>query len=152
MNLSIKRVTAIFAASSMLLALLCVNTARAQDADESAAAITQVTGTWTGTDTEGGSSPGPMMMVLTQTGKSVSGTFSVSSGTDTPTGNAKGSISKNNLKLTFHTTSGTSHTCDAKVLAKVNPAAMPPTMSGTFQVKGNKKHCKGKGTFDLKQQ
>src|SRR5580693_1152481 len=107
MNLSIKRVTAIFAASSMLLALLCVNTARAQDADESAAAITQITGTWTGTDTEGGSSPGPMMMVLTQTGKSVSGTFSVSSGTDTPAGNAMGSISKNNLKLTFHTTSGT---------------------------------------------
>ena len=136
----------------MLLALLCVTAARAQDADETAAAITQVTGTWTGTDTEGGSSPGPMMMVLTQTGKSVSGTFNVTSSTDTPTGNAKGSISKDNLKLTFVTTGGTKYTCDAKVLATVNPTAMPPTMSGAFVVKGNKKHCKGKGTFHLTQQ
>jgi hypothetical protein len=161
MNRSIKRVTAIFAASSMLLALLCMTAARAQDAneDESGTAettntskITQVTGTWTGTDTQAGSSPGPMMMVLTQTGKSVGGTFSVTTGKDTPAGNAMGSISKNNLKLTFVTTSGTNHTCKARVLATVDSDATPQTMSGTFLVIGDKKHCKGKGMFDLTQQ
>jgi hypothetical protein len=95
-----------------------------------------------------------MMMVLTQNGKSIGGTFSVTSGKDTPAGNAMGSISGNDLKLTFVTTSGTNHTCNAKVLATVDPTAMPPTMMGTFLAKGNKnkKHCKGKGTFELTQQ
>jgi hypothetical protein len=150
MNLSIKRVIAIFAASSMLSALLRLTAARAQDVDPST--TTSVTGTWTGTDSEAGKSQGPMTMVLTQTGNGIGGTFSVSSGKDTPAGNVTGNISKGDLKLTFHTTSGTNHPCVAKVLATVDETAMPPTMSGTFLVKGSKKHCKGKGTFDLTEQ
>ncbi len=150
MNSSIKRVTAIFAASSTLLALVCVTAAPAQDVDP--ATTSSVTGTWTGTDTEHGSSPGPMTLILTQSGNGISGTFSVSSGNDTPAGNVTGNISKNDLKLTFHTTSGTNHNCEAKVLATVNETAMPPTIEGTFLVKGSKKHCKGKGTFDLTEQ
>jgi len=150
MNLSIKRVTAIFAASSMLSALLCVTAARAQGVEPST--TSSVTGTWTGTDTEGGKGSGPMMMVLTQSGKGIGGTFSVTSGTDTPVGNVTGSISKDKLKLTFLTTGGSNHLCDAKVLATVDETAMPPTMRGTFQAYGSKKHCKGKGNFDLTQQ
>jgi hypothetical protein len=150
MKLTIKRVTAILAASSMLSALLCLTAARAQDVDPST--TTSVTGTWTGTDTEHGSSPGPMTLVLTQNGNGIGGTFSVTTGKNTPAGNVTGNISKNDLKLTFHTTSGTNHPCVAKVLATVDETAMPPTMMGTFLVKGSKKHCKGKGTFDLTEQ
>jgi hypothetical protein len=150
MNLSIKRATAIFAASSMLSALPCLTAARAQGVQPST--TTSVTGTWTGMDTQAGSSPGPMMMVLTQTGKSVGGSFSVTTGKDTPAGNVTGNISKDELKLTFHTTSGSNHLCEAKVLATVDETAMPATMKGTFQAEGSKKHCKGKGTFDLTQQ
>jgi hypothetical protein len=150
MNLSIKRVTAIFAVSSMLSALICLTVARAQGVELSTTA--SVTGTWTGTDSEGGKGTGPMMMVLTQNGKSIGGTFSVTSGTDTPVGNVTGSVSKDKLKLTFVTTSGSNHLCDAKVLATVDEAAMPATMKGTFQAFGSRKHCKGRGTFHLTQQ
>ena len=140
----------------MLLALLCLTGARAQDADESSAAntstVVQVTGTWTGTDTEGGGSPGPMMLILTQNGKSIHGNFSVTTGDNTPTGNVHGKISKDNLKLTFVSTGGANHACSAKVLATVDPTAMPPTMTGTFHVIGNKQHCKGSGDFNLTQQ
>jgi hypothetical protein len=156
MKLPMKRVRAIFAASSMLLALLCLTAAHAQDADESGSGeaknsppITQVAGTWTGTDTQDGS-PGPMMLVLTQNQKKLGGTFSVTTDDETPAGSVSGKISKDDLKLTFHATSGTSHDCTAKVLATVDPDATPPTMEGTFLVKGGK-HCKGKGTFELTQ-
>jgi len=151
MKLSIKRATAIFAASSMLSALLCMTAARAQDVDPAATTV-QVTGTWTGSDTEHGSSPGPMTLVLTQNGNGIGGTFSVTSGNETPAGNVTGNISKDDLKLTFHTTSGTNHPCVAKVLATVDTSTMPPTMMGTFLVKSRGRHCKGKGTFDLTQQ
>jgi hypothetical protein len=157
MKFSIGRVSFTFAAaSSMLLALLCLTAVHAQDADDSSSAeatnastIVQVAGTWTGMDTQDGSSPGPMMMVLTQNGKSIGGTFSVTTDKSTPVGNLVGVISKDNLKLTFHTTGGSNHKCDAKVLATVDETAMPPTMAGTFLAEGSKKHCKGKGTFDL---
>lgn len=155
MKLPMKRVGAIFAASSILLALLCLTAAHAQDADESGTGeaknkppITQVAGTWTGTDTQDGSSPGPMTLVLTQNQKKLGGTFSVTTDDETPAGNVSGKISKDDLKITFHTTSGASHDCTAKVLATVDPDAMPPTMEGTFLVKGGE-HCKGKGTFEL---
>ena len=150
MNSVIRRVTTILATSSMLSALVCVTAVRAQDVDPST--TTSVTGTWTGTDSEAGKSQGPMTMVLMQTGNGIGGSFSVSSGKDTPAGHVTGNISKDDLKLTFHTTSGTNHPCVAKVLATVDETAMPPTMSGTFLVKGSKKHCKGKGTFDLTEQ
>jgi hypothetical protein len=156
MNRSIKLVAAAFAASSMLLVTLGLTAARAQDADESGApntsTVVQVTGTWTGTDTEGGGSPGPMMLILTQNGKSIHGNFSLTTDNETPAGNVHGKISKDNLKLTFVATSGTSHTCDAKVLVTVDPTAMPPTMMGTFKVIRNNKHCKGSGDFNLTQQ
>lgn len=155
MKFSVGRVTLTFAASSMLLAMLCLTAAQAQDADDSSSAetrntsIVQVAGTWTGTDTQDGSSPGPMTMVLTQNQKSLRGTFSVTSDNETPAGNLMGVISKDNLKITFVTTSGTNHRCTASVLATVDTTAMPPTMAGTFLVKSKGKHCKGKGTFDL---
>jgi hypothetical protein len=156
MKFSIGRVSLTFAASSLLLALLCLTAVHAQDADDSSSAeatntstIVQVAGTWTGMDTQDGSSPGPMMMVLTQNQKSLRGTFSVTSDNETPAGNLMGVISKDNLKITFVTTSGTNHRCTASVLATVDTTAMPPTMAGTFLVKNRGKHCKGKGTFDL---
>ncbi|MFZ2062552.1 MAG: hypothetical protein WAU82_16195 [Candidatus Binatus sp.] len=150
----VKRVTATFV-SSMLLAMLCFTSSRAQDIDESSVdvpehtpQVAQVAGTWTGTDTQDGGSPGAAMLLLTQSGKIIGGTFSLSTDGDTPTGPVTGKISKDDLKLTFHATSGTNHPCTANVLATVDPDAMPPTMEGTFLVKGGK-HCKGKGTFDL---
>ena len=140
----------------MLVALLCLTGARAQDADESSApnasTVVQVAGTWTGMDTEDGSSPGPMMLILTQNGKSIHGNFSLTTDNETPAGNVHGKISKDNLKLTFVATSGTNHACTAKVLATVDPTAMPPTMMGTFKVISNGKHCKGSGNFELTQQ
>ncbi len=156
MKFSLRSCTATLAVSSMLFALLFLSAAHAQDADESnsdeakTSPITQVAGTWTGMDTQDGSSPGPMMLVLTQNGKSIGGTFSLTTDKDTPAGTLSGKISKNDLKLTFKTTSGSNHLCDAKVLATVDPTAMPPTMMGTFLATGGgKKHCKGMGTFKL---
>jgi hypothetical protein len=152
MRLSIA--SASFAGSSMLLALLCLTAAHAQDADESApavaktATITQVAGTWTGMDSQDGSSPGPMTLVLTQNKKEIGGTFSLTADNSTPTGTVSGKISKDELKLTFRSTGGSKHACSAKVMATVDTGAMPPTMEGTFLVEGGK-HCKGKGTFDL---
>ena len=146
---------AIVAASWMLATLVCLTAANAQDSDSvvtNPSTTTQVTGTWTGTDTEAGSSPGPMMLVLSQSGKTISGTFSLTSQNETPAGNVAGAISKNKLKLTFKATSGTQHDCSAKVMATLDPTAMPPTMSGTFQVIKKGKHCKGSGRFDLTQQ
>jgi hypothetical protein len=155
MKFSVGRISLTFAASSMLLAMLCLTAVHAQDADDSSSAeantstVVQVAGTWTGMDTQDGSSPGPMTMVLTQNQKSLGGTFSLTGGNETPVGNLMGVISKDNLKLTFVTTGGTSHRCTASVLATVDTTAMPPTMAGTFLVKNRGKHCKGKGTFDL---
>jgi len=154
MKFSIGRATAAFIASSILLALLCLPGAHAQDADESGTdakttpPITQVAGTWTGMDTQDGIS-GPMTLVLTQNKKSIGGTFSVTTDGETPAGTVTGKISNDDLTLTFHATSGTKHDCTAAVLATVDPDAMPPTMSGTFLVKGDKKHCNGGGTFQL---
>ncbi len=158
MKFSIGRATAAFTASWMLLALLCLPAAHAQDADESGTEgmkttppITDVAGTWTGMDTQDGVS-GPMTLVLTQNKKSIGGTFSLTAGMDTPAGSVNGKISGDDLTLTFHATSGTNHACTAAVLATVDPEAMPQTMSGTFLVKGDKKHCKGSGTFDLEKE
>ncbi len=155
MNRSIKLVAATFAASSMLLVTLGLTAARAQDADSNVtntSTTTQVTGTWAGTDSQHGSPQGPAMLVLTQNGKSIGGTFSVTTDGETPAGSVNGHIAGDKLKLTFHATMGTNHPCTAAVLATVDPTAMPPTMEGTFLVKGSKKHCKGKGTFSLTQQ
>jgi hypothetical protein len=156
MKFSVGRISLTFAASSMLLALLCLTAVHAQDADDSSSpaatntsTVVQVAGTWTGMDTQDGSSPGAMTMVLTQNQKSLGGTFSLTTGNETPVGNLMGVISKDNLKLTFVTTGGTNHRCTASVLATVDTTAMPPTMAGTFLVKNRGKHCKGKGTFDL---
>jgi hypothetical protein len=158
MSLSIKRFMAT-AASSMLAALLCLTAAHAQDAEESGAEVTapivQVAGTWTGTDTETSSnSPGegPMTLVLTQDLKKIDGTFSLTTGNSTPAGPVRGKISNDVLKLTFVATSGSNHVCTAKVLATVDVSTTPATMSGTFLVMGGKRHCKGKGTFDLTEQ
>jgi|SRR5271166_549906 len=157
MKFSIGRATAAFTASWMLLALLCLPAAHAQDADESGTdaktspPITEVAGTWTGTDTQDGVS-GPMTLVLTQNKKSIGGTFSVTTDGETPAGTVTGKISNDDLTLTFHATSGTNHACTAAVLATVDPDAMPQTMSGTFLVKGDKKHCKGSGTFELEEE
>src|SRR5258708_32155213 len=104
----------------MLVALLCLTGARAQDADESgapnASTVVQVAGTWTGMDTEDGSSPGPMMLILTQNGKSIHGNFSLTTDNETPAGNVHGKISKDNLKLTVGATRGSNHGCTSKVL------------------------------------
>jgi len=155
MNRSIKLVAATFAASSMLLVTLGLTAARAQDADPElthSSTPAQVAGTWTGTDTEDQIVQGPMTLDLTQNGKGIQGTFSLTSGSQTPAGHVNGHIAGDNLKLTFHATMGVSHNCVAAVLATVDETVMPPTMEGTFLVKGSKKHCKGKGTFDLTQQ
>jgi len=155
MKLSISRITAV-AASSMLL--LCLNAAHAQDADDSGAVETapsttaQVAGTWSGTDSQDGSLQGPATLVLTQNGKSIGGTFSLTTDGSTPSGKVNGRILRDDLKLTFHATMGVNHNCTAAVLATVDPTAMPATMMGTFLVKGSKKHCKGKGTFELTEQ
>jgi hypothetical protein len=152
MNRSIKLVAATFAASSMLLATLGMTAARAQDADSEltpSSTITQVAGTWTGTDSEGGVVQGPATLDLTQNGKSIGGTFSVTTDGETPGGKVNGHISGDDLKLTFHATMGTKHNCVAAVLATVDTSVTPATMEGTFLVKGSKKHCNGKGTFDL---
>jgi hypothetical protein len=159
MKSPIRRVPATLAAASRLLTLLCQTAARAQDADQSSiyearetAPIAQVAGTWSGTDTldEGdqGSSSGPMSLDLTQHKKTIDGTFSVTTGDETPVGTLAGKISGNDLTLTFHTTGGTQHKCTAAVVATIDG----DTMSGTFLVKGNHKHCNGKGTFDLQLQ
>jgi len=155
MNRSIKLVAVTFAASSMLLATLGLTAARAQDADSElthSSTPAQVAGTWTGTDSQNGTVQGPMTLDLTQTSKSIGGTFSLTTGNETPGGMVNGHIAGDNLKLVFHATMGTQHNCVAAVLATVDTTAMPPTMEGTFLVKGSKKHCKGKGTFDLTQQ
>jgi hypothetical protein len=114
--------------------------------------IVQVAGTWQGTATQqddpGSSGTGPMTLVLTQNAKKIGGSFTIDFGQDTPTGWLKGNIKNSTLSVTFHTTSGTDHACTAAVVATVNGNAM----SGTFLVKGNRKHCKGKGTFDLQHQ
>ena len=157
MKFSVKRVAATLAATfAPLLSLFSITTARAQDADESsanAATITpstnQVAGTWTGTDTEVehgevvGS--GPMTLDLTQDQQKIGGTFSLSTGDESPAGTVKGTISGRHLSLTFHATSGTNHKCSASVVAKVTGN----TMSGTYLVEQTNSHCKGKGTFDL---
>jgi hypothetical protein len=148
--------TAAVAATFVLFALFSMTAARAQDADESSTdgatntpSITQVAGTWTGTDTEVqhgqvvGS--GPMTLDLTQSQQKIGGTFSLSTGDETPAGTVKGTIFKNHLSLTFHATSGTNHKCSASVVAKVTGN----TMSGTYLVEQTNSHCKGKGTFDL---
>jgi hypothetical protein len=140
----------------MLVALFSMNAARAQDADESstdgatiAPSITQVAGTWTGTDSEVHQGQvvgsGPMTLDLTQNQQKIGGTFSLSTGDETPTGTVRGTIFRNHLALTFHATSGTNHKCSALVVAKVTGN----TMSGTFLVERTNGHCKGKGTFDL---
>jgi hypothetical protein len=155
-KLSVKRVAATIAATLLLFALICLTAAQAQDADESgtndaqsAPSITQVAGTWTGTDTEvkGGQvvGSGPMTLDLTQDQSAIGGTFSLTTGSDTPTGTVKGRISGDHLTLTFHTTGGANHKCTANVMAKVTGT----TMSGTYLVDRIGKHCKGKGTFDL---
>ena len=156
MKFSVKRVAATVAATFALLTLFSMTGARAQDADESNAdgaavipSITQVAGTWTGTNSEVqhgqvvGS--GPMTLDLTQDQEKIGGTFSLTSGSDTPTGPVKGTILKNHLALTFHATSGANHKCTASVVATVSGN----TMSGTYLVEQTSRHCKGKGTFDL---
>lgn len=140
----------------VLLALLCVKGAYAQEVDESVAyeaketpQITQVGGSWTGTDTvvDNGQT-GPMTLDLTQDQKEIGGTFSVTNGDETPAGSVIGKIHSATLKLTFHATSGVQHDCTAAIVATVDGDAM----SGTFLVKGDKKYCSGKGTFDLQLQ
>jgi hypothetical protein len=155
MKFSIGRGAAAVAASSMLLAMLCLTSARAQDADESGAAdanqtpsVAQVAGTWTGMDTNidsGQDSSGPMTLDLTQILKRIGGNFSLTTGDETPSGNVTGTISKDHLTLTFHATSGTQHACTASVVANVTG----DTMQGTYLVNHTGKHCKGKGTFEL---
>ena len=156
MKFSIGRGAAAVAASSMLLAMLCLTSARAQDADESGTgdanqtpSVAQVTGTWTGTNTNidkgQGNSTGPMTLDLTQTQKKIKGAFSLTTGSETPSGNVTGSISNNRLTLTFHATSGTQHPCTASVLAKVTG----DMMEGAYLVNRIGRHCKGKGTFEL---
>jgi hypothetical protein len=152
MNRSIKLVAVTFAASSMLLATLGLTAARAQDAEPNTSAITQVAGTWTGTDSQGGMVQGPMTLDLTQVSKSIGGTFSLTTDGETPSGKVNGHISGDNLKLNFHATMGTKHNCVAAVVATVDETVMPPTMEGTFVVKGSKKHCKGIGSFSLTEQ
>ena len=155
MNRSIKLVAATFAASSMLLVTLGLTAARAQDADSEVpniSTITQVHGTWTGTDSQGGMVQGPATLDLTQNGKSIGGTFSLTTDGETPSGKVNGHISGDNLKLNFHATMGTKHNCVAAVVATVDETVMPPTMEGTFVVKGSKKHCRGIGSFSVTEQ
>jgi hypothetical protein len=153
MKFSIRRVTAFAASSTILLALLCLTAAHAQDAGEpdtveaKTPPITQVAGTWTGTYT-GASSSGSLDLVLTQKSKNIGGTFSETpTSGNTKTGTVTGKISNDDLTLTFHQTTG--HDCTIKILATVDPEATPPTMSGTFLKEKKGKHCNSKGTFDL---
>ncbi|HKN01594.1 MAG TPA: hypothetical protein VJX23_13845 [Candidatus Binataceae bacterium] len=172
MKFSIGATTGILAASSILLALLCITRACAQDADESGidaaeespqeipgyshtGPVPPVFGTWTGTDTYvdgGGQGSGSMTLDLTQNVRKIRGTFSLTtSGDETATGSVTGKITNTGriikgpatLILTFHQTNG--HHCTAAVVATIE-------MSGTFLFKGNKTNCSAKGTFDLQKQ
>jgi len=158
------RLTAIaaYAASATFFALLCFTAVHAQEADESGIdeakkppAITQVAGTWIGTDTgsfevSGGQQPasGPMTLVLSQIQKTIGGTFTLTTTDETPGGSVAGKITNDTLKLKFQATMGTTHDCTAAVVATVDG----DTMSGTFLVQGPKAFCKAKGTFDLEKQ
>jgi|SRR5208282_268517 len=150
--------TGVAAFAAILLALVCVTAAHAEDADESeidaakkSPPITQVAGTWTGTDTVNdggqGTGSGPMTLDLTQNQKKIGGTFSVTSGNETPAGSVAGKITNDILTLTAHTTSGSKDDCTTAVVATVDGDAM----SGTFLTHG-KKNCSAKGTFDLQKQ
>ncbi|MGO9603692.1 MAG: hypothetical protein ACLQAT_09895 [Candidatus Binataceae bacterium] len=172
MKSSISTMTGILAASSILLALVCITSARAQDADESGIdaatefpqeipeysntkPIPPVAGTWTGTDTYmdgAGQGSGSMTVDLTQDVRKIGGTFSLTTSADeTATGSVTGKITNtgritkgpSTLILTFHQTNG--HHCTAAVVATVD-------LSGTFLFKGNKTNCSAKGTFDLQKQ
>ncbi|MGO9605265.1 MAG: hypothetical protein ACLQAT_18060 [Candidatus Binataceae bacterium] len=155
-------VIAAYAASATLFALVCFTAVHAQEADDSGIddaktppAITQVAGTWTGTDTGsfevgGGQQPasGPMTLDLSQNKKTVDGTFTLTTTDETPGGSAAGKITNDTLMLRIHATMGTTHDCTAAVVATVDG----DTMSGTFLVQGPQKYCKAKGTFDLERQ
>ncbi|MGH8013418.1 MAG: hypothetical protein ACREQ4_13060 [Candidatus Binataceae bacterium] len=158
MRLSVKRFAVGLAVSSTVMAVLFLTGAQAQDQDysidramKSRPPITQVAGTWIGTDNVddggGGTGSGPMALDLTQNQKKIGGTFNVTTGDETPDGTVVGKINGNILNLTFHATSGGKRNCSAKVMATVDGN----TMSGTFLVVGGQ-HCKGKGTFDLQEQ
>ena len=143
MKLSIKRVTATFAVSSMLAALFYLR-AHAQDTEESGAAVTapRLSGRRY-LDRHGHSGPEVihpagvrMTLVLTQDLKKIDGTFSLTTGGSIPAGPVTGKISQDDLKLRFVATSGSNHVCTAEVLATVDVDTMPATMSGTFLVKG----------------
>ncbi|MGO9604494.1 MAG: hypothetical protein ACLQAT_14085 [Candidatus Binataceae bacterium] len=149
---------AAYAASAMLLALVSLTVAHAQEADESEIdaakkppPITQVAGTWTGTDSVNdggqGTGSGPMILDLTQNQKKIAGTFSITSGNETPAGSVAGKITNDILTLTAHTTSGSKDNCTTAVVATVDG----DTMSGTFLTHGGK-NCNARGTFDLQRQ
>ncbi len=162
MKPSVRSAITAFAASSMLLGLVCLGAAHAQEADDSEMdaaktpqPITQVAGTWTGMDTgsfevDGGQQPGsgPMTLDLSQNKKTVDGTFTLTTTDETPGGSVAGKITNDTLMLRFHATMGTTHHCTAAVVATVDG----DTMSGTFLVQGPKAYCNAKGTFDLERQ
>jgi hypothetical protein len=158
MKFSLSRRTGFLGLSSMLLVLLCLTAAHAQQADDAAGSAAkkappaQVAGTWTGTDNvdDGGSGTCtgcPMTLTLVQDSKRLGGTFSLGTADENPTGPISGKISGSDLKMTFHANSGSKASCKAMVVATVDG----DTMSGAFTVKHGP-HCKGKGTFDLTKQ
>ncbi len=109
--------------------------------------ITQVAGTWSGTLTQSDGN-GTLSLDLTQSQKKIGGSFDATTGNESPSGPLTGKISGDNLTLTLHDTNPDDHGCTIAVMATVDD----DTMSGTFLLKGNKKHCTGKGTFDLEKQ
>ena len=181
MKLSIGAKTGILAASSILLVLLCITGARAQDADESGVGaaeestqkipgsrstphtfpLPQAVGSWTGTDTYvdgGGQGSGSMTLDLTQDGLKIRGTFSLTTSADeTAAGSVTGKIITHTsttiqpFTLTLTFHRTDGHDCTAAVVATVGGFYLD-TMSGTFLFKGNKADCTAKGTFDLQKQ
>ncbi len=144
----------------MLLALLFLTAAHAQDANDpdgdatkKPPATTQVAGSWSGTDdvNDGGSGDCtgcPMTLDIMQNRSKLSGTFSLGTGDENPSGPFNGTIKGDAIHATFHATIGAKHACTAEVAASVDGNQM----TGTFVVHGNKQHCGGTRTFTLTKQ
>jgi hypothetical protein len=145
--------------SSLFLVLICVCTASAQSADDQDAEpemkskpkIFQMVGNWSGTDDAQDPGAGncngcPMTLDVTrQDAKNFSGSFSLTTADEEPAGTMTGTVSGNNVKMTFQAKTGTKNNCKATVVATLDPENN--SMSGAWLTKG--KGCKGKGTFDV---
>ncbi|GEM_PF-3454423 len=149
---------AFLAAVSILIVAMLSGDASAQDQSDSGngadAAAVQFAGRWVGTDSieKGGSSNCancPMELDLAQGGKKVTGQFAITTGNASRTGSVSGKATKNGVSMKFHAAaSGGQRKCNSLAVASVDGTAM----TGSFVMIGNRKQCKGVGSFNLTRQ